>query len=418
MDTLLVVNAGSSSVKFQVFVIEGDTPKRLIKGQVEGIRTRPRLRAADGDGKSLIEQAYAPEQVPDVAAALRTAGTWLREAHGLEPVAVGHRVVHGGPEYHQPVLIDGEVLDRLEKYIPLAPLHQPNNLAPIRGLLSQYPALPQIACFDTAFHRGHDPIVDHYAIPESFYRDGVRRYGFHGLSYEYVASRLRSIAPGVAAGRVIVAHLGSGASMCALSSGRSIESTMGFTALDGLPMGTRTGQIDPGVVLYLIQQAKMSSEEVQSLLYGSCGLIGLSGLSSDVRELDKSGDPRARFALDYFAYRVGLSAGQLAAALGGLDAFVFTAGIGENSASMRARIVQRLGWLGAMLDPEANDAGQFAIATPTSRIGLFIIPTDEELMIARHTLALLGKGAAGLNRGDSTDYRQVAADSLRRQSAR
>jgi acetate kinase len=409
MDTVLVVNAGSSSVKFQVFAIEGDAPKRLVKGQVEGIRTRPKLRALDGDGKSLIEQAYAPEQVPDVAAALRTAGAWLRDALHLEPVAVGHRVVHGGPQYHRPMLIDAEVIERLESYVPLAPLHQPNNLAPIRALLSQYPDLPQIACFDTAFHREHDPVVDHYAIPERLYRDGVRRYGFHGLSYEYVASRLRSVAPGIAAGRVIVAHLGSGASMCALSDGRSIESTMGFTALDGLPMGTRSGQIDPGVVLYLLEQAKMSSEEVRSLLYGACGLIGLSGSSSDVRELDQSSDPRAHFALDYFAYRVGLYAGQLAAALGGLDAFVFTAGIGENSASMRCRIVERLGWLGAVLDPPANDAGQLVIAKPTSRIGLFIVPTDEELMIARHTLALLGERKAGADRSETTEYRSAAA---------
>jgi acetate kinase len=409
MDTILVVNAGSSSVKFQVFGIEGDALKRLIKGQVEGIRTQPKLRAAGADGKSLIEQAYAPEQVPDVAAALRKAGAWLRDARSLEPVAVGHRVVHGGPQYHQPMLIDAEVLNRLESYVPLAPLHQPNNLAPIRALLSQFPGLPQIACFDTAFHREHDPVVDHYALPEYLYRDGVRRYGFHGLSYEYVASRLPSIAPAIAAGRVIVGHLGSGASMCALANGRSIETTMGFTALDGLPMGTRSGQIDPGVVLYLIEQAKMSSEEVRSLLYGSCGLIGLSGLSSDVRELEKSPSPSARFALDYFAYRVGLYAGQLAAALGGIDAFVFTAGIGENSAAMRSRIVERLGWLGAILDPEANAAGNLAIAEPASRIGLFIIPTDEELMIARHTLALLGERGVSVDREKRLDRRAAVA---------
>lgn len=417
MDTVLVVNAGSSSVKFQVFAIDGNALRRLFRGQVEGIRTRPKLRADDADGKPLIERAYAPEQVPDIAAALRAAGAWLRDAHSLEPVAVGHRVVHGGPEYHQPVLIDAQVLDRLESYVPLAPLHQPNNLAPIRALLSQYPGLPQIACFDTAFHREHEAVVDHYAIPEYLYRDGVRRYGFHGLSYEYVASRLRSVAPSIAAGRVIVAHLGSGASMCALANGRSVESTMGFTALDGLPMGTRSGQIDPGVVLYLIEQAKMSSDEVRSLLYGSCGLIGLSGLSSDVRELDKSSDPRARFALDYFTYRVGLYAGQLAAALGGLDGFVFTAGIGENSASMRSRIVQRLGWLGAILDPQANDAGHLAIAKPTSQIALFVIPTDEELMIARHTLALLGEPKVGTDRRATLDY-QPADTGLRRRSSR
>ena len=416
MDTILVVNAGSSSVKFQVFAVEGDAPRRLVKGQMEGIRTRPKLRAADGDGKALVEQAYAPEQVPDVAAALRTAGAWLRDACSLEPVAVGHRVVHGGPEYHRPMLIDAEVLGRLESYVPLAPRHQPNNLAPIRALLAQNPGLPQIACFDTAFHRGHDPIADHYAIPENLYRDGVRRYGFHGLSYEYVASRLHSVAPSVAGGRVIVGHLGSGASMCALANGRSIESTMGFTALDGLPMGTRSGQIDPGVVLYLIDQAKMSSEEVRSLLYGACGLIGLSGVSSDVRELDRSSNPRAHFALDYFAYRVGLYAGQLAAALGGLDAFVFTAGIGENSASMRSRIVERLGWLGAILDPQANEAGEFAIAKPTSRIGLFVIPTDEELMIARHTLALLGARKIGADRSKRTAQRTAETGTARRRA--
>jgi acetate kinase len=418
MDTILVVNAGSSSVKFQVFALAGDAPKRFVKGQVEGIPRRPKLRAEDADRKPLIEQAYTPEQIPDVAAALQTAGAWLREAHSVEPVAVGHRVVHGGPEYHQPVLIDAQVLGRLESYVPLAPLHQPNNLAPIRALLSRYPGLPQIACFDTAFHRGHDPIVDHYALPEHLYRDGVRRYGFHGLSYEYVASHLRSIAPVTAAGRVIVGHLGSGASMCALSNGRSIESTMGFTALDGLPMGTRSGQLDPGIVLYLIDQAKMSSEEVRSLLYGGCGLIGLSGLSSDVRELDKSSDPRARFALDYFAYRVALHAGQLAAALGGIDAFVFTAGIGENSPSMRSRIVARLAWLGAILDPEANEAGKFAIAKPNSRIGLFVVPTDEELMIARHTLALLGKRAASADRDNRMRRRPADTGTLRRMISR
>jgi acetate kinase len=418
MDTILVVNAGSSSVKFQVFAADGPALKRLIKGQVEGIRTRPRLRAEDADKQTLIDHCYASGEVPDVAAALQTAGAWLRDAHSLEPMAVGHRVVHGGPEYRQPMLVDAEVLGHLEKYIPLAPLHQPNNLAPIRALLSRYPELPQIACFDTAFHRGHDPVADHYAIPEYLYRDGVRRYGFHGLSYEYIADRLQDLAPDVARGRVIVAHLGSGASMCALSNGRSVESTMGFTALDGLPMGTRPGQIDPGIVLYLIEQAKMSTEEVRSLLYGACGLIGLSGQSSDVRELDNSSDPRAQFALEHFAYRVGLYAGQLAAALGGLDAFVFTAGIGENSASMRSRIVEKLGWLGASLDLPANEAGDFFIAKPTSRIGLFVIPTDEELMIARHTLGLLAGRAASTVPSDKANQQPARTAGLRRQSAR
>jgi acetate kinase len=390
MDPILVVNAGSSSVKFQVFRTEGANGlARLIKGQMDGIGTRPRLRATAADGTRLIDESYPPEHVTDVPAALATAGAWLRKTQNLDPIAVGHRVVHGGPLYDRPVLVDGAVLAHLERYVSLAPLHQPNNLAPIRSLLARSPDLPQVACFDTAFHRGHSPLADRYAIPERLYAEGVRRYGFHGLSYEFVASSLPQVAPKIAAGRVIVAHLGSGASMCALRGGRSIESTMGFTALDGLPMGTRPGQIDPGVVLYLVAEKRMTAAQVQDLFYRECGLKGLSGISNDVRELETSPDPRARFALDYFVYRVGLHAGLLSAALGGLDAFVFTAGIGENSPGMRARIVEKLAWLGGVLDPSANAAGGTSIAGPDSRIGLYVVPTDEELMIARHTLKLL-----------------------------
>jgi len=277
----------------------------------------------------------------------------------------------------------------LEHYVSLAPLHQPNNLAPIRSLLAKRPQLPQVACFDTAFHRGHSAVVDHYALPERFYSEGVRRYGFHGLSYEFVSERLQQIAPKAAFGRTIVAHLGSGASMCALLRGRSVETTMGFTALDGLPMGTRPGQIDPGVVLHLIAEKGMTAAEVQALLYRDCGLKGLSGISNDVRELMASKDPRAAFAIDYFVYRVGVGAGMLAAALGGIDAFVFTAGIGENSPDLRERIVENLAWLGAVLNPSNNAAGGPVISTRDSRIELYVIPTDEELMIARHTMALL-----------------------------
>ncbi|MCC6777146.1 MAG: acetate/propionate family kinase [Hyphomicrobiales bacterium] len=388
MDTILVVNAGSSSVKFQVFAI-GEQPRRLLKGQMDGIGVRPRLRATSADGADLIDQTYPSEQVSEVPAALMLAGGWLRETQQLHPVAMGHRVVHGGPRYDRPVLVDDSVLAELARYVPLAPLHQPNNLAPIRAIRARSPELPQVACFDTAFHRGHDALADHYAIPERLYAEGVRRYGFHGLSYEYIAARLPEVAPEIARGRVIVAHLGSGASMCALAAGRSVESSMGFTALDGLPMGTRPGQLDPGVVLYLIAEKGMSAEEAQKLLYHECGLRGLSGVSNDVRELEASPDARARFALDYFAYRVGLQAGLLAAALGGVDAFVFTAGIGENSSSMRARIVARLAWLGVVLDAEANAAGRKTISSPDSRISLHVVPTDEELMIARHTLMLL-----------------------------
>jgi acetate kinase len=395
MDAILVVNAGSSSLKFQVFGTDRARHlERLVKGQIDGIGTRPRLRAGAADGKSLIDQAYAADKVPDLPTAIQAAAAWLRETQKVDLAAVGHRVVHGGPEYDRPVLVDDEVLAHLERYVSLAPLHQPNNLAPIRSLLARRPELPQVACFDTAFHRGHDALADHYAIPESLHAEGVRRYGFHGLSYEYVAERLRQVAPSIAGGRVIVAHLGSGASMCALSGGRSVESTMGFTALDGLPMGTRPGQIDPGVVLYLFAEKGMTPAAVQDLLYRECGLKGLSGISNDVRELDASADPRAAFAIDYFVYRVGLHAGMLAAALGGLDAFVFTAGIGENSVSLRARIAERLAWLGVALDPAANAAGKTLISRPDSRVALHVIPTDEELMIARHTLALLSQRGA------------------------
>jgi acetate kinase len=396
MDTILVVNAGSSSVKFQVFAFQrfataGAKLDRLIKGQMDGIGTRPRLRARGADGTALIDRSYTPAEVDDPKAALETAGAWLRETQNLHPIAVGHRIAHGGPEYDRPVLIDHDVLARLERYVPLAPLHQPNNLAPVRSILTRMPGLPQVACFDTSFHRGHPALADYYAIPEALHAEGVRRYGFHGLSYEYIAGRLPQVAPEIAAGRVIVAHLGSGASMCALAGGRSIESTMGFTALDGLPMGTRPGQIDPGVVLYLIDQKQMSADQVQVFLYEQCGLKGLSGLSNDVRELEASAEPKAQFALDYFAYRVGLCAGMLAAALGGVDGFVFTAGIGENSPSMRSRIAKRLAWLGAELEEQANAAGASRISAAGSRLALHVVPTDEELMIARHTVALLSR---------------------------
>ena len=389
MDTILVANAGSSSVKFQVFEIEpGQRLKRQIKGIAEGIGTHPKLRATSED-KVLVDRSYSNEAVPDLPAALQTAEAWLRDELRINPIAVGHRVVHGGPDYSRPVILDENVLRRLESFIPLAPLHQPYNLAPIRSLLENRPDLPQIACFDTAFHRGHGPLADHFAIPLELHDEGVRRYGFHGLSYEYVAGRLREVAPGIAHGKVIAAHLGNGASMCAMAAGKSVDSTMGFTALDGLPMGTRCGQIDPGVVLYLIEQKGMSAHEVQHLLYHDCGLKGLSGISNDMRELEASPDPRAAFAIDYFVHRIALFTGALAAALGGFDAFVFTAGIGENSASLRAKVAAKLSWLGVNLDEAANIGGRQLISAPDSAVALYVVPTDEELMIAQHTLALI-----------------------------
>src|ERR1700730_8004511 len=352
MDTILVVNAGSSSVKFQVFAAQSSGElTRKIKGQIDGIGTRPRLRGSDADGAQSADREFRPEDVADVPAALHAAAPWLRDELRINPTAIGHRVVHGGPDFDRPVLVTAEVLARLERYVPLAPLHQPHNLAPIRSILARLPDLPQVACFDTAFHRGHSAIADHYAIPERFYAEGVRRYGFHGLSYEYIATRLPQVAPEIASARVIVAHLGSGASMCAIHGGRSVECTMGFTARDGLPMGTRTGQIDPGVLLYLMNAKGMSSAEVQDFLYRDCGLKGLSGVSNDMRELQHSSDPHAAFAIDYFIYRVTLHAGMLTAALQGLDGFVFTAGIGENSVGIRARIAERLELLGGFPRP-------------------------------------------------------------------
>jgi len=392
MDTVLVVNAGSSSVKFQIFALAGSgDPQRLIKGQFDGIGARPRLRAETRDGTSLIDKTYAAQEIDDVATAMAVAGDWLRETQKIKLVAVGHRVVHGGPQYHRPVVITRDVLARLEEFSALAPLHQPNNLAPIRRLLQRQSELLQVACFDTAFHRGHAPVADHYAIPQRFYDEGVRRYGFHGLSYEYIADRLRDIAPTIANGRVIVAHLGSGASMCALAAGRSVESTMGFTALDGLPMGTRPGQIDPGVILYLIAQKGMSAKQVEDLLYRDSGLKGLSGLSNDMRQLERSDAPGAALAIDYFVYRIALNAGMLAAALGGLDGFVFTAGIGENSPNIRARIAAKLEWLGVAVDTAANTAGGPLISKPQGRIPVYVIGTDEEAMIARHTLSFISQ---------------------------
>jgi len=390
MDTILVVNAGSSSVKFQIYSIEGEgTLRQQLKGQMDGIGSRPRLRASGAGGDPLADRAYPIEAVPDVPAAMDIAGAWLRDELRIHPIAVGHRVVHGGPDYDRPIRIDHGVVTRLEKFITLAPLHQPHNLAPIRSILANFPALPQVACFDTAFHRTHSAVADHYAIPHQLHAEGVRRYGFHGLSYEYIAKTLPNIAPKIAKGRVIVAHLGSGASMCALNEGRSVESTMGFTALDGLPMGTRPGQIDPGVVLYLISEKGMSASNVQNFLYRDCGLKGLSGVSNDMRELEASDSVNAKLAIDYFVYRIGLNAGMLAAALQGLDAFVFTAGIGENSASLRARVCDKLGWLGVGIDQAENARHARLISHSHSLIPVYVVPTDEELMIAQHTLSLL-----------------------------
>ncbi len=390
-DSILVVNAGSSSIKFSLFRI-GDGASLLpsAKGQMDGIGVHPRLRARDAGGAALADQTYTPAEVPDVSSAVGRVGGWLREhLGGVLPVAVGHRVAHGGPAYVAPVVADDEVLAALDRFCPLAPLHQPHNLGPIRTIKERFPGVLQVACFDTAFHRGHAEVADRYALPEALYQEGVRRYGFHGLSYEYITRTLPRVAPEIAQGAVVIAHLGSGASMCAVRGGRSVDSTMGFTALDGLPMGTRCGQIDPGILLYLLGEKGYDLKAVEQLLHQGAGLRGLSGISNDVRDLLASEDPRARLALDYFVYRAAREIGSLAAAMGGIDALVLTAGIGENSPEMRARICARSAWLGLRLDEAANRAGGPRISTPDSKVSAWVIPTDEERMIAEHTLAVL-----------------------------
>lgn len=387
-DTILVLNAGSSSIKFQLFAIGASRSlDRLLKGQVEGIGVTPHLVAKGRAGDILVDETWSGDTVPTVPAALEKVVAFLRDQlNGKLPTAVGHRVVHGGVRFSRPTPITDAVIRELEPLIPLAPLHQPNNLGPIRTIHERLPDLMQVACFDTAFHRGHPEVADRYAIPETLYREGVRRYGFHGLSYEYVAARLESVAPEIANGKVIVAHLGSGASMCALSGGKSVDSTMGFTALDGLPMGTRPGQIDAGIVLYLIQQKGMTAGQIERFLYNDCGLKGLSGISNDIRVLLQSEDPRAKLALDFFVYRIAVLAGSLAAAMGGLDGLVFTAGIGENAPVIREAVMTRLAWLGIDPAPALNAKGGPRITSKKSRVACYVIPTDEELMIAQHTL--------------------------------
>ncbi|MCB2012393.1 MAG: acetate/propionate family kinase [Geminicoccaceae bacterium] len=387
---ILAVNAGSSSLKFQIFDIGSGEPRRRIRGQMDGIGVSPHLTVRRADGGVLVDRAFDPSEVAGLPDAIATIEAWLKTLDDVHLVGIGHRVVHGGPHHDRPVRIDGKVLEELRVYQDLAPLHQPNNLAPIRLAMDLVPDIPQIACFDTEFHRHRERSRDCYALPLELYEEGVRRYGFHGLSYAWIAEAMKTSLPDLARGRVIVAHLGSGASMCALHGGRSVESTMGFSAIDGLVMGTRSGQLDPGVLLYLMQHRGMSADEISSLLYHDSGLLGLSGISSDMRVLEASDDPRAALAIDHFVYRAVLNAGMLVAALGGLDGFVFTAGIGEHSPVIRARIVEGLAWAGLRLDPDANDAGHGRITTDDSPVAAFVIPTDEEMVIARAVMSLVG----------------------------
>jgi acetate kinase len=384
---LCVLNAGSSSLKFGVYTVaNGLHPWQ--GGAVEGIGGKARITVTAAEGR----QSHAAEaDVADHAAALAAIATIPDgPLAGSHMMAFGHRVVHGGPDLDTPVRVDAEVLRRIEALSPLAPLHNPPAVAVLKTLMQRCPDVPQVACFDTAFHRGHPAVADRFAIPDTLYREGVRRYGFHGLSYEYIATALADQAPEIALGRVVVAHLGSGASMCALAGGRSVDSSMSFTALDGLPMGTRSGSLDAGVILWLQQQKGWTVDQVEHFLYQDCGLKGLSGLSNDMRILLASDAPLARLAVDYFVYHVVKTAGALAASMGGIDGLVFTAGIGERSPEIRARVLRRLAWFGFLLDEPANQAGGPRLTRPEARRHAYAIPTNEELVIARHTLALVG----------------------------
>ena len=390
-DAILVLNAGSSSIKFSLFAEAGVEPAVVASGQVESLDTSPHFIAKDSAGQTASENRWTQGTILGHDGAVAHIMDWLKTTYAAQHqlVAVGHRVVHGGVDYSAPVRIDRGVVANLEKLIPLAPLHQPHNLGPIRILMERMPQLPQVACFDTAFHRTNPPLAQMFALPSELTESGVRRYGFHGISYEYIASVLPKFDERAAAGKTVVLHLGNGASMCALQACASVASTMGFTALDGLPMGTRCGAIDPGVMLYLMDERRMDARAIEKLLYHQSGLLGVSGISSDMRTLLASSDPRARLAIDLYCYRIRREIGSLAGALGGLDAIVFTAGIGQNSAAIREQVCRDAAWLGVELDPTANAAGGPRISTPGSRASAWSIPTNEELMIARHIRRLL-----------------------------
>jgi acetate kinase len=394
-DAILVLNSGSSSIKFSVFVEHADQIELKFRGQVEGLNALPRFTANDSAGKEIASHKWRGSARPGHESALAFVIEFLR-GHRQENrlIAVGHRVVHGGREFSSSIRATPQVLKKLEKYIPLAPLHQPHNLLAISLLLQQRPELPQVACFDTAFHSSQEEVACSFALPISITKRGVQRYGFHGLSYEYIAGVLPDFDPKAASGKVVVAHLGNGASMCAMRACRSVATTMGFTAADGLPMGTRCGSIDPGVFLYLMDELKMDSRAIEKLIYHQSGLLGVSGLSSDMRVLLESAEPRAHFAIDLFVYRIGRELGSLAAALGGVDALVFTGGIGEHAAGIRERICSGASWLGLRLDVNANEKGGPRISTDSSSVSAWTIPTNEELIIARHTRRIIGTAAA------------------------
>jgi acetate kinase len=393
MPHVVTLNAGSSSIKYALFELDHGDPQALAMGLVDSVGDKRHIKVKDGAGKVIHDETWENPSAPFHKDALSRVLAWRQEAYpDAEVVAAGHRVVHGGIRYEAPTLVTEEVMEYLRSLTVLAPLHEPHNIAGIEAAMEAWPHVKQVACFDTAFHRAHPWVNDTFALPRNFYKDGVRRYGFHGLSYEYVTAKLAEIAPHHAAGRVIVAHLGNGASMCAIRDGLSVASSMGFTALDGLPMGTRCGQLDPGVVLYMLEQG-MSAAEITNILYKESGLKGLSGISADMRELEAADTAEAREAVEYFVFRIRREAGGLAAVLKGLDAFVFCGGIGENAWHVRERVLEGMEWIGVELDREANRKNAPIISSERSRVKVFIIPTNEEAMIARHTLDVITETA-------------------------
>jgi acetate kinase len=386
---IAVLNAGSSSIKFALYDA-GNIETSRYRGQIEQIGVAPHLHVVDADGARVADQNW-PAEGFDHQVATNVLLETCRELLRGEPVkAVGHRVVHGGTDYAAPIRVDADVIAALSRLAPLAPLHQPHNLAPIKAIAEAAPHIPQVACFDTAFHRNQPHLAQLFALPRKFTDAGVRRYGFHGLSYEYVSSRFREIAPELAKGRVVIAHLGNGASLCALLAGRSVATTMGFTAVDGLVMGTRCGNIDPGVLIYMMDTYGMDARAIEKLVYRESGLLGVSGISSDMRKLRASSDPKAAEAIALFVYRIVREVGSLAAALGGLDALIFTGGIGENDAACRNEVVEGCGWLGLQPDKARNARGAGQISADGSRASVWVVPTDEERMMAQHTATLLG----------------------------
>jgi acetate kinase len=393
-EAIIVLNAGSSSLKFSLYAIIEHKLSLESRGQIEGLGTSPHFKVRDRQGQVLADVDLTPPGTEGFkhAEAFGHLAQWAREEYGtrLSPIAIGHRMAHGGAEFIEPVLINQQVIARLEQLIPLVPLHQPHNLAAVRGVMRLRPDLPQVACFDTAFHRGRAQVTERFGLPDELFQKGLRRWGFHGLSYQSIATQFRRMAPEVAGGRVIVAHLGSGASMCAMKDCRCVDTTMSFSALDGLPMGTRCGCLDPGAVLFLLQ--KHTREEVESMLYKKSGLLGISGISNDIRELLGSKSPKAGEAIDFFVYRVIREIGSLTAALGGLDVLIFTAGIGENSPVIRERVCQGLGWLGIGIDAPANERGSGCISPPGKTPSVWVIATDEESVIAAGTMAIVRPG--------------------------